>query len=99
MPVAASTGGQGNHEGGKGLRQADDPKPGGDGQPCYWHCLRADLTTEGSLSDEINEKEASKDDHEETNVTLVNKLVQNVSNHFYCMPLPLPTPTNHIPNQ
>ena len=30
MAVAASTGGQGNHEGGGGLRQANDPMPGGD---------------------------------------------------------------------
>ena len=76
MPVAASTGGQGNHEGGRGLRQADDPMPDGDGQPCYW--LGADLTTEGSLSDETEEKEASKDDHIEVSiVTLVNKLFQN----------------------
>ena len=78
MAVAASTGGQGNHEGGGGLWQANDPMPGGDGQPCYWHWLRADLTAEGTLSYETEEKEASKDDHIEVSiVTLVNKLVQN----------------------
>ena len=37
-----------------------------------------------SLIDEDKKNDASNDDHEDTtNVTLVNKLVQNTSNHFY----------------
>ena len=69
--------------------------PGGDGQPCYWHWLRADLTAEGTLSYETEEKEASKDDHIEVSiVTLVNKLVQNFKSILMHAIAPYPPPLN-----